>query len=410
MRIGLFSDTYLPNLNGVATSLYILKNNLEKLGHEVFVVTVNDQKFSYRYDEETKVFRMPSLPMNMYDYRFSGPYHQKAVKRIKEWQLDIIHCQQEAGIGIFARIIGKMIKVPVVHTYHTDYEEFMHYATKGKLDAVTGYVIKPLARLYCDKTVTELIVPSQKTYTLFKEKYRFDRNIHIVPNGIEIERFYEENVDMEEVELLKKKFGLTKKDFVYLYLGRLGQEKNIELLIEASKIVIPKNPNFKFVIVGGLDGPAAPKLQQMVKDYNLDNNVIFTGKSAFEDTPLYYHMADAFVMASLFDTQGVTVIEAMASSVIPVCINDPSFTATVVNGLNGFIFDTKEECADILEQISKNKKKLSQMKKQAKLTSQNYDAITYAKRVYAVYEEALDNHIYKESFIKRTINKLRGKS
>ena len=147
----------------------------------------------------------------------------------------------------------------------------------------------------------------------------------------------------------------------------------------------------------------------MVKDYNLEDNVIFTDKVPYDDTPLYYHMADAFVMASLFDTQGVTVIEAMASSVIPICINDPSFTSTVVNGLNGFIFNDKEEAKDILLNMRKDKRKLNQVRKQAKITSKNFDAIHYAKTVLNVYEEAIENYMYKEKNINKIVRKFRGR-
>lgn len=401
MRIGIFSMTYLPNLNGVATSIHILKKHLELHGHEVYVVTVNDKLTSYDWDAKEKILRVPSFPVKLYDYRFSAPYHVRAVKIIKAWNLDVIHCQTEEGIGMFARSISKRNKIPLLHTYHTDYEEYIHHMAKGKLDPIAKHAIKPFVKYYCDRSVTELIVPSEKTYTLFKERYRFDRNIHIVPNGIEIERFFTENVDLKEVEQLKKQYGLTKKDFVYLYLGRIGKEKGIETLIEITNKVVPKNKNFKLVIVGGIDGPAYPALVRLVKKYKLENHVIFTDKAPFEKTQVYYHMADAFAMASKFETQGLTVIEAMASSVVPICINDPAFNKTVVNGLNGFLFEDVNEAVEILLEISKNKKQLEQMKKQARLTANEHDAHNFANKIEKVYEIAIQNYQPKKRWFKK---------
>ena len=179
MRIGIFTDSYPPYINGVSTSIVMLKNALEKKGHEVFVVTVNAEKLSYKYENENKVIRIPGIPTGIYDYRLTGIYPLRAVDKIKKWNLDIIHSQTEFGVGTFARIIAKQLDIPLVHTYHTMYEDYVHYITKGYFNGTSKKIVEYLTKFYCDKTATELIVPTEKTYKFFKEKYKFDRNVHI---------------------------------------------------------------------------------------------------------------------------------------------------------------------------------------------------------------------------------------
>ena len=129
MRIGLFSDTYIPLINGVSTSIDMLKRALERKGHQVYIVTVAPKGMKYKYED--KIVRIPGVPIGFFDYRLTSIYPAKAIKTIKSWNLDIIHSQTEFGIGSFARIIAKQFNIPIVHTYHTSYEETIDYVTKG---------------------------------------------------------------------------------------------------------------------------------------------------------------------------------------------------------------------------------------------------------------------------------------
>ncbi len=194
MRIGIFTETYTPYISGIVTSEVMLKNALERLGHEVYVVTANLENFHYSYDEKERVLRIPGIPTGIYETRLTSFYPFKAVNMIRKWDLDIIHSQTEFGIGTFARVIGKQFEIPVVHTYHTMYEDYKEYITKGYFDGPSKKIVQYITNFYCDKTIQELIVPTKKTYDLFKKKYKYDRNVHIIPTGIEIERDYKENI------------------------------------------------------------------------------------------------------------------------------------------------------------------------------------------------------------------------
>ena len=112
MRIGIFSDTYPPFINGVSTSIRMLEDELRKKGHTVYIVTVNSE--SMKYKQEGQVLRIPGVPTGIYDYRLTSFYPFKAFNIIKEWNLDVIHTQTEFGVGTFARVIGKQLDIPVV--------------------------------------------------------------------------------------------------------------------------------------------------------------------------------------------------------------------------------------------------------------------------------------------------------
>lgn len=389
MRIGIFTDTYPPYINGVSTSVYMLKKALEKKGHKVYVVTINNENLHYKFDENNTVIRIPGLPIGIYDYRVSNIYPIRAMNIIRKWKLDVIHSHTEFSVGTFARIISRQFNIPLVHTYHTMYEDYTHYITKGYFDKSSKKIVEYLTLFYCDKTANELIVPTKKTYDLFKQKYEVDKNIYIIPTGIEIERFYVENMDHKKVDALKKELSLTSDNFNIVFVGRLAKEKNVDLLLKAHKNIVAKNNKINLLIIG--DGPDMDEYKKEVVKLGISNNVIFTGKVPWEDIPTYYHLADVFATASTTETQGLTVIEAMAASVAPVCIDDESFRNTVIDDLNGKIFKTEKEYEKIILDLSKDRKKLEQLRRQARLNAEVHSSKYYGESVLDVYKHAIEN-------------------
>ncbi len=388
MRIGLFTDTYPPQINGVATSVLVLKRALEKKGHQVYVVTLNDNMLKYSIEENETVVRVPGVPMPFYDYRLAQVYPLKVVKLLSKWKLDVIHSHTEFSVGIFARLSAKQFNIPLVHTYHTMYEDYTHYITKGYFDKSSKKIVEYLTMFYCDKTAEELIVPTQKTYQLFKEKYHFEKNISILPTGLEVERFYQENVDKEQVTELKNSLNISKEDFPIIFVGRLAEEKNIEFLLNVTKELVKKHPNFKLIIVG--DGPDREKFQEISRKHKTESNVIFTGKVPYEVIPCYYQVAKGFITASKSETQGLTVVEAMAAGLVPFCINDEAFKTVVVDKLNGIIFNNEKEAKLAIEQIMSNKEEEKKYSKQAKISAERCSSKYYAEGALDVYERAIE--------------------
>ena len=385
MRIGLFTDTYAPHINGVATSILMLERALKKFGHDVYIVTVNNDTLSYDFGD-SNVIRIPGIPIGIYDYRLSGIYPIKAINKIRKWNLDIIHSHTEFGIGTFARIIAKQFDIPIVHTYHTMYEDYVHYITKGHFNSTSKKIVEYFTKFYCDKTVAELIVPTKKTYDLFKEKYKYDRNVHIIPTGIEVERFYKENINFTKVGKLKKELGIKEDDFVILFVGRIAKEKSIDFLIDNQSSLVRKNKKCKLLIVGG--GPDLDVLKKKAK--KLGDNVIFTGKVPWNDVPNYYHLANCFATASTSETQGLTIIEAMAAGIPVVAYDDEAFNTVINEEEDGYLFSDKKKYKNSIIKLMSDKELCIRLGAQALIKSNKYSSKNYAEKVLEIYNLALD--------------------
>lgn len=409
MRIGLFTDTYPPFINGVSTSVLMLKQGLEKLGHEVYVVTVNDESFSYK--EEDGILKIPSFPIGLMNFRQTGIYPIKAFNIIKKWKLDIIHSHTEFSIGTFARLISKQLNIPLVHTYHTMYEEYIYYITKGYFNSASKKLVEYLTLFLCDKTIDELIVPTEKTKELFKDKYKVKREVYVIPSGIDTTRFYKENIDKNEIINLKKDLGLKKTDFIVLYVGRIAKEKSIDFLINNFNSVLNRIPKAKMIIVG--DGPDIKDLIDLTRKKGLENKIIFTGKAPWTDVPKYYSLCDLFVTASKTETQGLTVMEAMGASKPVVAIRDESFELMITDKKDGLFFDDEKSYVDMIYEVYKNKKLRDEISFNARLTADKYSPYNYAKNVLKVYDKVIskDTNVVKKVVhnVKKIFTKSGGK-
>ena len=390
MRIGIFSDTYIPQINGVSTSIEMLRKGLEEKGHKVYIVTVNPHGLKYEYDEN--VLRIPGVPIGIFDYRLTSVYPARAIKKIKSWRLDVIHSQTEFGIGTFARIISKQFNIPLVHTYHTMYEDYIHYITKGYLKKTSRKIVEYLTLFYCDSTATELIVPTKKTYDLFKDKYKVKRNVHIIPTGIQIEK-YSRDYSLDKINNLKKILNIN-DEAVLIFVGRLGLEKSVDFLIENHKKI-----NAKLLIIG--DGPERENLENLVKRLKLEDKVIFTGKVPLKDISLYYKIGDIFVTASKTETQGLTVIEALASSLPVVAINDDSFIEPIKNEYDGYLFNDKKEYVNYVNDLINDKNKLTRLSINAYESSLKFSNKVFAGKVLEIYKIAIKKG--RKSLFKRLL-------
>ena len=387
MRIGIFTEVYKPYVSGVVTSVLMLKKSLEDLGHEVYVVTINIDRMKYEYDEKEHVLKVPGIESGIYDnFMISSIYPIKALNRIKKWKLDIIHTHTEGSMGTYGRLLSKQFNIPVVHTYHTMYEDYIYLLTKGHFDKPAKKVLEYLTMFYCDKTVSELIVPTKKTYDLFKIKYGMDRDVNIIPTGIDIDRFKSSNFNNKEITELRQKLGIKDDDFVLLLVSRISEEqKNIKFLIDSQKLLNKKYKNIKLLVIG--DGPDLEFFKKISNE-----NTIFTGMIPWNEVAKYYQLGNVFVTSSKTETQGLTVIEGMAASLPVVCMNDDSFKIAVIEDYNGLFFNNKKEYISSIEKLYKNKDKYNTMSKQAFNSSKQFSVKYYGERILDVYNRAISNN------------------
>jgi len=386
MRIGLFTDVYLPCISGVVVAVTTLKEALEKEGHEVFIITMNENFKTRRYTKENNMTKIPGVPSFIYDYNFKIMYPFKAEKIIKKLNLDVIHSHTELTIGKLGKNMARKLNIPFIQTVHTIYEEAVDYVTKGHFSTLSKKVVTKYISNFYNKNVNEIIVPSKRVYNILKNKYKIKTPINIVPNGTNLEKFKKEN--KKEITKLKTKYNLT-NCFVILFVGRLGYEKNISFLIEAHKKIVAKNKHAKLLIVG--EGPDHNILLELTKELNLEENVIFTGKVDYEEVTNYYHLADILVTASKCETQGLTIIEALASSTVVCTIKKEVFLSVIKHQKNGILFKNKLDYVYHINHLIKSKEKLNNMKKNTVSSVKEYSLEYYAKSIIKVYKKALKN-------------------
>lgn len=383
MNIGLFTETYYPEINGVATSVYMLKQELEKRGHNVYVFTTTTPGAP---EHEHNVFRVPSLPFIFITERRVGLFYQpKLAHIIKKLSLDLIHTHTEFSLGIFGRIMARELKLPIVHTYHTIYEDYTHYLTRFKaLDRRAKAFARIYSKVVCNNA-EQVIVPTEKTKELLL-RYSVHKDISVVPTGIDLSKFAPSNYTKEQVTELKGKYKLAPEDKVLLYIGRVSQEKNIEEIIQAMPEYVTSREHVKFVIVGS--GPALEKLEDMVKQLHMEAYFVFAGAQPWDTIGLFYQLGDVFVSASQSETQGLTYIEAMASGLPVVAKADKCLAGILEEGHNGYSFIDREGLYYGLDQVLYLDKK-TDYSKNAIEKVKKYSTQEFAYQVEKVYQQVI---------------------
>lgn len=388
MRIGIFTDAYEPHTSGVTTSIKMLKKALENMNHEVYIVTANLEEHKFIYDEIKKTIYIPGIKTGIYETRLTNIYSKKAIDIIKTWNLDIIHSQTEFGVGMFSRIVAKKLNIPVVHTYHTLYEDYVYYVTHGFFDKLGKKIVIKMTKYFCDKKCDELIVPTPKIKELFENKYEIKRKISVIPTGIDTTKFELNDSLQKEINKLKKKYKIKESDFIIGTVGRIAKEKSFDKLINILPSLIEKDKNIKLLIIG--NGPELENLKELAKKQKLEKNIIFTGLVNYELIPAYYHLFNVMTSFSTTETQGLTIIEGLASSIPVVCINDESFKEMVQDKYNGYLFHNNNEFINIILKLKEDKKLYNEIALNAKNSIHKYSKEVFASDVLKVYYQALD--------------------
>ncbi len=272
MHIGLFTDCYTPQVNGVVTSVKILEEALRAKGHKVTVITVKVPGYK---DSSENTLRIPSVPFRKWtEFRVGVPLYNETYRRIKQLNLDVIHTHTEFTVGMIGKHVSTLMGIPIVHTYHTLYEDYTHYVLDSRYgERMIKRIIKTSSRVYI-RRYDRVIAPTVKTERALRQ-YGVKNIIDIVPTGIDINAF-NRKVDSLGIENLRRDLGLGKGDFIMLALGRVSKEKSIDVLVRQLPKIKKRVPSAKLLIVG--DGPYKSALESLVETLGLRETVLFTGQ------------------------------------------------------------------------------------------------------------------------------------
>ena len=384
LKVGIFTDTYFPQVNGVAISIATLKTNLEILGHEVHVFTTTNPKIP---QEEKNIYRISSIPV-VCEHRLATFYKVHLATKIKSLNLDIVHTHTEFSLGVFGRLMAKRLKIPHIHTYHTIYEDYTHYFIKSRRFGELGKSIaRKISKKFCNMTDI-VIVPTAKVKDLL-QFYGVNKEMFVIPTGINLNKFITTDSKKVQKEIKRKQLGIKTRQKVILYIGRISHEKNIEELFYHLQTYIKKN-DFKFVLVG--DGPQRSKLEVLVRQFNIGNYVKFVGEVPWELVMSYYQIGDVFVSASQSETQGLTYIEALASGLPVVAKKDPCLIGVIENAVNGYTFENKDMFLQALDAILNSPEHKEKLAMNAAKSAKKFSEKIFSKNVETLYHQALENN------------------
>lgn len=383
MRILITSDWYSPAVNGVVTSVKNLRRELERRGHEVRVLTLSQNRRSWEKDGVTYLGSI-AAGLVYPGARLRTALAGKQVRKLISWRPDVVHSQCEFSTFFLARRIAEELDIPLVHTYHTVYEDYTHYFSPsvrfGK-QAVAVFSRWVAARTDC------LIAPTGKVRLLL-QGYGVRQPVFVVPSGIDLTPFAEE-ADPWRTAVLRASLDIPADRTVLVFVGRLAEEKNVDELLRC-RAAMGERP-ITLLLVG--DGPDRPRLERVAADLGLRvPDVVFAGMVPPEQVADWYRLGDVFVSASTSETQGLTYIEALAAGVPAICRADGCLTGVVRDGENGWQYRGEADFQAKLEQFLTQPHHRERMGRNARATAENFSAGVFARRVEAIYEEQIQRH------------------
>lgn len=374
MRIAIMTDSYRPTTDGVVTAVLVTRRVLEELGHTVFIIAP-DPGEEYR---EEGVYYFRAVKFRSYPGYFVPLFPSDQSDLIRKLKPDVIHIRGVAFMAVKALIASHNTGVPTVLTYDTMVTDVIEQYSPIKLpkDVLVGGASKYIRFLL--KRPDAVAVPTPSTGRELTEVIGArPRRMEVIPTGIDTDHFSRSDAGLA----IREKYSLTGKRIV-IYVGRLSYEKNIDLLIRSMKLM---DEDVVLMVVG--QGPAGDSLHELVEKEGLSDRVVFTGYIFDQALVDHYSCADAFASASVFETQGFTVQEAMSCGLPVACGNGRAFTDFIVNGENGYLFDlTEEGCAHAMN-LALNAPE--DVRARSKETALAYGLKPTTERLVKLYEEVI---------------------
>ena len=388
-RIALLMDVFPLFVNGVAIVVNLLKEELDKLGYETYVVALWDKKVS--------LDKLPAdyIPITGRAAKFVKGYRelhmlqnlafQRNAKTLSLFGFNYLHLNTEYSVGQIALYLSKYTNIKMVYTYHTlwriYYEKhFGRIAGEITFNAAKDFLF---SKIY--KECPTIIVPSKKTYEILNGDGT-NKDIRVIPSPVDANRFKMTKEDLKEVQRLKDQYKLKDKK-VLGYVGRVSMEKNIIETLENVARIKDEIPNITFMIVGS--GDAMKSLKKATKKLEIEDNVIFVGEVENSKLKYYYPLFDVFVTASNFETQGLTYFEAATCGTLILAKKDDALDGIFEDGVSAYIYEDMYQWAEKLEKaLFTNNKKIIEA---AKVSVKKFSPDKWAKQIASIYQEINQN-------------------
>ena len=382
MKIGIFTDTFYPEINGVATSCLNLYKELQNRGHTVHVYAPKCKGWE-EYQSENVHYLESAQFIFLRDRNVALP-GVGTVRQALDIHFDVVHTNSEFVMGFLGRYIARHTGCPRVHTYHTAWEDYTYYITHGIGDNAARSIAKRYSEWWCDR-FDRVIVPTTKTENLLRQ-YGVEATIDIIPSGMELNRFYPENHSSEEIAQTRSECFVPEGKRVLLNIGRLAKEKNVDQILRVFPMLHEVCPDVHLVIIG--EGPMKAQLEETARELGVAEYLSIVGAKPWEKIDRYYAIGDVFVSASHSETQGLTYIEAAASGLCVCAVNDPCLLGVFQDGVSAILSgDSDEELLDsLLLAFSPLGKRI---RRNAVAATRPYSTQQFAQRVEDCYLRAI---------------------
>ncbi len=381
MRIAIFTETYLPQINGVVTHIKILKEGLEALGHTVLIVTA-DSKAHTHYLKDN-VLHCPAHNLKrIYNLDLASPVSRTRLKYLREFRPDIIHVHNEFSIGLSGMAISKILKVPLVYTLHTMYDDYIYYIAPKPLIPLTKKLSHRYFRMF-PQNAAVVTGPSKKCQE-YTYEIGSDKKVEVIPNPVELDAFAPQTSTPQQRAQIREQYHIPQDATVACFVGRLGREKSVDVLLRFWAQEMKPQDNMRLLIIG--DGPEKEPLEQLAQQLGITDTVIFTGKVLHPDLPPYIHTCDIYVTASLSDTNSISMLEGMAGGLPVLQLYDELNADQVTDGVNGYMFRDAAEMGQRLRQIrDMEPEELQKLKTSVIQSVKNSGAQTLANYIQTIY-------------------------
>lgn len=375
MKIGIFTDSYKPYVSGVVRSIDTFSRELNQRGHEIYIFAPRYP--NYTEEDGINVFRFPSFRAPVYpEFYIAVPFPWQAKKCAINWGIEVIHVHSPFLLGRLGASLAHKLGIPLVFTYHTLYDQYIHYVP------FVRSIVRPLtvllAREFCSRC--DLVITPTRVVRELLQGYGIKRPIIPIPTGIQPELF-----QSGDPFFLSKRFEIPQQEKILLFVGRLGKEKSLDFLLRAFQQVLQRCPNVTLVLVGS--GPEKRALSDLAKKLKIKEKVIFTGLLSPDVVAGAYASADLFVFPSVTETQGLVLAEAMAAGLPVVARAAFGSLAMVEEGITGFLCgDDEEEFADRIVSLLEDLLLWRQMGEAAKKRALKLSANKMVLRLEKVYQ------------------------
>ncbi|HEY3330401.1 MAG TPA: glycosyltransferase [Capsulimonadaceae bacterium] len=387
LRIGIFTESYPPVVNGVTTSVITLIDQLEKLGHKVFVFS---SEFPGYTGDPDNVVRIPAA-FTPFDKAYPVPFPitPRIMKGVGAMELDLIHTQSPFLMGIVAQRVAQANNVPLIATNHTIYTAYSHYIgfAPEELVNLSAYLWIGWYYTGCSTVIT----PSNFAASKLREEYGVpESRISVIPSGIPIPA----TISEEAKAAVRVKYGIPADAPVLIYAGRMAKEKNLRMLLASCESTIFKARPDAYLVLAGA-GMYAARLQEITNASPiLKGRVILTGFLPRAALDPIYATADLMTFPSTTETQGMVLGEAMAVGTPCVAVNEGGAPETVTDGEDGLrVPNDPVAYGEAVVALLNDPERLARMSAAAVVNAQCRTAECMADKVLAVYHSALTTAI-----------------